>query len=92
MALKGIRVLELAGLAPAPFCGLILADYGASVTRIDRAGVPNDIDVMSRGKRSLALNLKLKEGREVMRKVCMNSDVLIEPFRKGTSTTFPYLL
>lgn len=36
MALKGIKVLEFAGLAPAPFCGMILADFGASVTRIDK--------------------------------------------------------
>lgn len=39
MALKGIRVLELAGLAPGPFCGMILSDFGASVTRIDRVSV-----------------------------------------------------
>lgn len=40
MALKGIKVLELVGLAPAPFCGAILSDFGATVTRIDRVG-PN---------------------------------------------------
>ena len=52
MALKGIRVIEMAGLAPVPFCGLILADFGADVIRIDRSEGDN-IDVLARGKVSL---------------------------------------
>ena len=39
MALKGVKVIEMAGLAPAPFCGMILSDFGADVTRIDRVGI-----------------------------------------------------
>lgn len=59
MALKGIVVLELAGLAPVPFCGMILADFGAEVIRIDRV-VPNVIstDAFDRGKQSIAIDLK----------------------------------
>ncbi len=52
-ALNGIRVIEMAGLAPAPYCGLILADFGADVVRIDRIGAP-EADFLARGKRSAA--------------------------------------
>ena len=68
MALKGVKVLELAGLAPGPYCGLILADFGADVLRVDRTsgGASGLRDPLARGKRSIALNLKLEEGREVL--------------------------
>lgn len=66
MALKGLRVVELAGLAPVPFCGMVLADFGADVVRVDRwsggrpaSGAP---DVLARGKRSLTLDLKKPKG------------------------------
>uniref|UniRef100_A0A1B0DNP1 Uncharacterized protein n=1 Tax=Phlebotomus papatasi TaxID=29031 RepID=A0A1B0DNP1_PHLPP len=82
MALKGVKVLELAGLAPAPFCGMILSDFGATVTRIDK--IPqNNLDVLKDGKRNIALNLKHEEGRNVVRDLCKRSDVLIEPYRPG---------
>ncbi|KAG8233274.1 hypothetical protein J437_LFUL013838 [Ladona fulva] len=83
MALQGIRVIELAGLAPAPFCGMILADFGASVIRVDKAGSSTSLDCLGHGKRSISLNLKHPEGMKVLKKMCKNSDVLIEPFRKG---------
>ena len=54
MALKGIKVIELAGLAPSPFCGMILADYGASVIRVDKIGAGLNYDVCARGKRSIS--------------------------------------
>ncbi|KAK0179486.1 hypothetical protein PV327_005235 [Microctonus hyperodae] len=82
MPLKNIKVLELAGLAPAPFCGMILADFGASVIRVDRTGVLQR-DVLGNGKRSIALNLKGEKGAEIFRKLSDNSDVVIDPFRKG---------
>lgn len=82
MALRGIRVVEMAGLAPAPFCGMIMADFGASVIRIDKTAGP-DQDRLGRGKRSLALDLKKPEGVSVARKLCGSADVLIEPFRRG---------
>lgn len=87
MALRGVRVLELAGLAPAPLCGMILADFGAQVVRVDRlsqsaaASAPGD--VQARGKRSLALDLKRQQGAAVLRRLCRGADVLIEPFRHG---------
>ncbi|KAG8542382.1 hypothetical protein GDO81_026826, partial [Engystomops pustulosus] len=83
MALAGVRVLELAGLAPAPFCGMILADFGAKVIRVDKANTMYTSDTMARGKRSIALNLKSPEGIGVLKTLCKKSDVLIEPFRHG---------
>lgn len=84
MALSGVRVLELAGLAPAPLCGMILADFGARVVRVDRPS-PSALaaDVQGRGKRSLALDLKRPAGAAALRRLCCRADVLIEPFRHG---------
>ena len=82
MALKGIRVLEMAGLAPVPMCGMILADFGADVVRVDRTGSGLNYDVTGRGKRSVAVNVKDPEGRDVLRQVAKRSDVIIEPFRR----------
>ncbi|XP_067001911.1 alpha-methylacyl-CoA racemase isoform X1 [Anabrus simplex] len=87
MALKGLQVIELAGLAPAPFCGMVLADFGASVIKIERAGDGGGgferLDCLANGKKSLALNLKSPKGVQILRKLCSGSDVLIEPYRKG---------
>ncbi|NXR57977.1 AMACR racemase, partial [Rhadina sibilatrix] len=87
MALGGVRVLELAGLAPAPLCGMILADFGAQVVRVDRLPRPaaalQHEDVQARGKRSLALDLKRPQGAAALRRLCGVADVLIEPFRHG---------
>ncbi|XP_072353420.1 alpha-methylacyl-CoA racemase isoform X2 [Scyliorhinus torazame] len=87
MALAGIRVIELAGLAPSPLCGMILADFGAKVVRIDRTRAFT-ADVLGRGKRSVALNIKKPEGAEVLKQLCNRSDVLIEPFRRGLLSKF----
>ncbi|KAL5005398.1 hypothetical protein ScPMuIL_018854 [Solemya velum] len=81
MALRGIQVLELAGLAPAPFCGMILADFGARVIRVDKAS--STIDRLGRGKESIGLNLKHEQGKHIFQQLCKKSDVLIEPFRSG---------
>ncbi|KAM9840998.1 alpha-methylacyl-CoA racemase isoform 1-T2 [Aulostomus maculatus] len=83
MALAGVRVIELAGLAPAPFCGMILADFGAKVIRVDRTKVGMALDTQARGKRSVAINLKTPEGVDLLRKLCVQSDVVLEPYRKG---------
>ncbi|XP_061119285.1 alpha-methylacyl-CoA racemase isoform X1 [Conger conger] len=83
MALAGVRVIELAGLAPAPFCGMILADFGARVIRVDRTKAAMSMDTQARGKQSVALNLKQPQGVALLRRLCAQSDVLIEPFRKG---------
>nr|XP_045249520.1 alpha-methylacyl-CoA racemase isoform X2 [Macaca fascicularis] len=83
MALQGILVLELAGLAPGPFCAMVLADFGARVVRVERPGSHYDVSRLGRGKRSLALDLKQPRGAAVLRRLCARSDVLLEPFRSG---------
>lgn len=83
MALAGVRVIELAGLAPAPFCGMILSDFGAKVIRVDRTKAAMVIDTQGRGKQSVAINLKTAEGVSLLKKLCLKSDVVLEPYRKG---------
>lgn len=84
MPLKGIKVLELAGLAPGPFCGMILAEFGASVIKVDKiSGSYGIVDSLGHGKRSLALNLKTHEGVNIFKKLSNKSDVLIDPYRPG---------
>lgn len=85
--LDGIRVVEISGLAPAPFCGVLLADFGADVVivdRVDRNGEPiQPLDTLRRGKRSIAINLKAKEGKAIFLDLVGGADVLLEPFRPG---------
>ena len=81
-ALEGIRVIEMAGLAPVPYCGMILADFGADVVRVDRLG-RKSADFLSRGKRSIAIDLKNPEGVETVLRLVEKADVLVEPFRPG---------
>ncbi|XP_031299646.2 alpha-methylacyl-CoA racemase [Camelus dromedarius] len=83
MALRGVSVLELAGLAPAPFCGMVLADFGAQVVRVDRPRVRVDPSTLARGKRSLVVDLKQPRGAAVLRRLCARADVVLEPFRHG---------
>ncbi|XP_064292169.1 alpha-methylacyl-CoA racemase isoform X2 [Plodia interpunctella] len=82
MALKGIRVIEMMGLAPGPLCGSILADFGAAVTVIQKIQ-PSPFDVMSNGKRMISVNLKSSEGISIVKKMCCNSDVFLDTFRPG---------
>ncbi|WBY16677.1 CaiB/BaiF CoA-transferase family protein [Erythrobacteraceae bacterium WH01K] len=88
--LHGIRIIEFAGIGPGPFCGMMLADHGAEVIRIDRAvggrGGSQPIttkDVLARGRKSIALNLKSEEGVALARKLCASADGIIEGFRPG---------
>jgi len=91
--LKGIRVVEMVGLGPCPFAAMMLADMGAEVIRVDRKAVPgaassypfngNRFEVMARGRRSLALDLKQPEATEAMLKLLEGADALIEGFRPG---------
>lgn len=83
MALKGVKVLEFAGLAPGPFCGMVLADFGATVIKIDRVGSGSNMDILSNGKKLIKLNLKTSKAADIVRKLSSTSDVLIEPFRPG---------
>ncbi|KAI8435732.1 hypothetical protein MSG28_003974 [Choristoneura fumiferana] len=82
MALKGIKVVEMLGLAPGPLCGTILADFGASVTVVQKI-LQSPFDVMSNGKRMLSVDLKSKEGVYIIRKLCSSSDILLDTFRPG---------
>ncbi len=87
--LSGIKVVELAGLGPAPFGTMMLADLGADVIRIDRAGaVGGDdtnakLDLLNRGRRSIGVDLKSPEGIAVVLDLVATADVLVEGFRPG---------
>jgi alpha-methylacyl-CoA racemase len=87
--LHGIRIIELAGLGPAPFCAMMLADMGAEVIRVDRASVgpeePDPVDTLLRNRRSIALNLKSPAGVEALLKLIDGADALIEGFRPGVA-------
>lgn len=76
-------MIEFAGLAPAPFCGKVLRDLGARVIRIDKFGTQFVPDRLSHDKESISINLKHAKGREIVKRLATNADVLIEPFRKG---------
>jgi alpha-methylacyl-CoA racemase len=88
--LDGVKVLEMAGLAPSPFCGMMLADFGADVVVVDRLskGAPEIPNVMprnpfDRGKRSIRIDLKSEQGKGIVRKMIRGVDVLLEPYRPG---------
>ena len=97
--LKGTKVLELAQIMAGPACGLMLADLGADVIKIEkipegddsRKFLPPDVKgesaafmIMNRGKRGLGLNLKDEMGIDIFKKMVAKSDVVVENFRKGT--------
>ncbi|HAT26555.1 MAG TPA: carnitine dehydratase [Gammaproteobacteria bacterium] len=84
--LKGIRVIEMAGIGPGPFCAMMLSDMGAEVVRIDRLshkGAGSRANILNRGRRSLALDLKTPQGVETTLALIDEADVLIEGFRPG---------
>ena len=84
--LKDIKVIEMAGIGPAPFCGMILADMGAeviSVERINAVGRGSNSDIASRGKKSMTVDIRKTEGQEIIKKLIQSADVLIEGFRPG---------
>ena len=90
--LAGIRVIELAGLGPAPFCGMVLADLGAEVVRVDRADMvvgghtpSTRNDLLNRGKLSVGINLKSEDGRKVVLDMAETAEGLIEGFRPGVA-------
>ena len=89
--LAGLRIIEMAGIGPAPFAATLLSDMGAEVIRVDRRegadlGLPGrepKFDVLHRGRRSLAVDLKSEAGRAVVRRLAAKADGLIEGFRPG---------
>jgi len=88
--LSGFRILELAGIGPGPFCGMMLADQGAEVIRIDRVGgnqggAAAGHDILFRNRRTLALNLKDPAGVATLLKLCEGADAIFEGYRPGVA-------
>jgi alpha-methylacyl-CoA racemase len=85
--LNGLRIIELAGIGPGPFCGMMLSDMGAEVIRVDRltAGSRRPKDVLARNRRSIAVDLKKPEGVEVVLRLCTSAAGLFEGFRPGVT-------
>jgi len=88
--LAGLAVIELAGIGPAPFAGMVLADLGADVLRVDRPGpsrYPGQPrhDLLNRGKRSVMIDLGRPDGAPVVRSLAARADVLLEGFRPGVA-------
>jgi alpha-methylacyl-CoA racemase len=95
--LEGVRIVELAGIGPAPFCAMLLSDMGAEVIRLDRAanvghddsrvgGPPGEeyrFNLLARGRRNIAIDLKNKAGAEAALRLIDRADALIEGFRPG---------
>jgi crotonobetainyl-CoA:carnitine CoA-transferase CaiB-like acyl-CoA transferase len=96
-ALSGVKVLDLSRLLPGPYCSLMLADYGAEVIKIEEPGTGDYIRwrkpaiegigarhlTINRNKKSMELNLKTEEGKEIFKKMAENADVILESFRPG---------
>ncbi len=83
--LSGVKILEFAGIGPGPFCAMLLSDLGAEVVRIDRKGAMGGSkhDVTSRGRRSVAVDLKSPDGKEAVLRLVEQADGLLEGFRPG---------
>ena len=88
--LSGYKIVEFAGIGPAPMCAMLLSDMGAEVLRLDRAedadlGISTDakFNLLGRGRRSVAIDLKKKEGTEAALKLIEQADAVIEGFRPG---------
>ncbi|MGH3500196.1 MAG: CaiB/BaiF CoA transferase family protein [Nocardioidaceae bacterium] len=88
--LSGVRVVELAGLGPAPFAGMMLAELGADVVKVDRPagggiGIPPEHDLLNRGRPSVCVDLKHPQGVETVRRLVDTADIFIEGFRPGVA-------
>ena len=88
--LEGFRIVELAGIGPGPMCAMMLSDMGADVIRVDRVadsglGMKRDprFDLLNRGRRSVAVDMKSDAGREAVLRLVAEADGLIEGFRPG---------
>lgn len=90
--LKGVRIVEFAGIGPGPFCGMLLADLGAEVVQIDRPGgagaaygFDSRAEILNRGRRSVVLDLKSADGVETALKLVEQADAVIEAGRPGVA-------
>ncbi|MEO0997119.1 MAG: CaiB/BaiF CoA-transferase family protein [Pseudomonadota bacterium] len=89
--LAGFRIIEMKGIGPGPYAGMLLADLGADVIVVERSSgtrgisIPAEADVTSRGKRSIALNVKQPQGLAVLLRLVAGADALIEGYRPGVA-------
>ena len=90
--LTGVRVIEIAGIGPGPFCAMMLADMGADVVRVDRAAAVRGgdserppLDLLNRGRRSVGVDLKSPDGVETVLALVEGADALLEGFRPGVA-------
>ncbi len=88
--LAGVRVVELGGIGPLPFACMLLAELGADVIKVDRPsggglGIPPELDLLNRGRPSVALDLKTPSGVETVRRLVDQADVFVEGFRPGVA-------
>ena len=83
--LEGLRILEIGGIGPSPFAGMILADLGAEVIRVDRRGGVDEGShrILLRGRRSVVLDLKQAKARDIVIELAATCDALLEGFRPG---------
>ena len=83
--LKGVKVVEFAGIGPGPFACMLLSHMGADIVRVDRKGGRggSKFDITSRGRRSVALDLKKPEAVEACLKLIEKADIVVEGFRPG---------
>ena len=88
--LEGLRAVEMVGLGPGPFCGMLLADMGAELLRVDRVDAARAVDhskpatsAMDRGKQAVAIDLKQPDGVEALLRLMEQADAFFEVFRPG---------
>lgn len=86
--LEGLRVIEFAGLGPGPFCGMMLADHGAEVIRIDRIGAKGLVqdparEFLHRSRKNIAIDIKTEDGLALARQMCRSADAVFEGYRPG---------
>src|SRR5215471_21649599 len=89
--LSGVKVVELTGIGPGPFAAMLLSDLGAEVVKVDRAQwvgmarAPGGVEVLDRGRRSVAVDLKQPEGVETVLRLVGRADAIIEGYRPGVA-------
>lgn len=88
--LHGIRIIEIAGIGPGPYCGMLLADMGARMIRVERPGVtdlgvpiPTEYQLLNRGRPTIAADLKTESGVDLVLRLCEDADAIFEGFRPG---------
>ena len=86
--LKGLKIIEFAGLGPGPFCGMMLADHGAEVIRVDRIGAKGLVqdpvkEFTNRSRNRMAVDLKSAQGIALVRRLCSSADAIFEGYRPG---------